>query len=637
MKSNLAFIVFFFIVVFSCKNLYSLSKEFDELNIAQINDSVEFQLYSNLIDKLLPNQTTEALDYSNRLMVLANRTQKSDFIAQSHYHYAKVLLSIDEYDNALFHFLKAYKIFESRGDTLGLAQCLNNLGTIYFYYNDTESAKKSYFSAYYHIKLINENKYEPEILYNLALVLSKENQLDSAFAYFKVAELFFSQSNNQKGIIKVQIGIGETNLNIGNYSMALNQFEKALKKDSLLSISEIGYLHTQIAKIYIQQKKIEIAKSNIDKCLKLAQKHNLYRIEEQSYYLLAQIDSILLNNKRAYSNLMKSNLILKKINQSDRLSKIAQMQGIYSSEAKQREIEKLKNENLFKSKENAFQRNITYLFIFLIILAIALVLVLLTDSKARRKLYYVLVEKNKKLFESQKELESLSMTKDKFFGIVAHEIKNPFVNIIGVTDFLNEKWDTLPEEKKKILIAALKENSIKGFKLLENLNIWSRAQLGQIVVNKKLNSLSGLVNEELFYADKLIRKKSLLLINQIDTDVLAYFDFEMIRTVFRNILLNAIKFTFENGRIIVEINSGQTQVILSVTDNGIGVPKEYSNKLLSIETQYIAKGTNFEEGTGLGLIISKDYIEKNGGQLWFESEEGKGCTFYFSLPKVSQI
>ena len=230
------------------------------------------------------------------------------------------------------------------------------------------------------------------------------------------------------------------------------------------------------------------------------------------------------------------------------------------------------------------------------------------------------------------ELKNLNITKDKFFSIIAHDLKGPINGLIGLSDLLLEDFDDLPQEKIKEMHQLIKDTSEKGLKLLLNLLEWARIQTGRIQFSPSKQSINRLAEEIFNFLEANARLKSINLINDLPQEYSADCDYNMINTVLRNLVNNAIKFTYNDGEVRVSALQENGFLIVKVKDNGMGIKPEHIQKLFKLDEQVTGEGTNKEKGTGLGLILCKEYVQMHGGEIWVESDLGKGSCFAFSLP-----
>jgi PAS domain S-box-containing protein len=233
------------------------------------------------------------------------------------------------------------------------------------------------------------------------------------------------------------------------------------------------------------------------------------------------------------------------------------------------------------------------------------------------------------------ELKNLNTTKDKFFSIIAHDLKNPFITILGFSELLLSDYNELNDEEKLFYIEEMKKSAETSHSLLQNLLQWSRSQTGRIVFQPKILPIDKIILDNIELLKPTAEQKEIKIdYSQLSTiNVLA--DEDMTSTIIRNLISNAIKFTGRKGKINITVVDSDSFVNISVKDSGIGMSEETLQKLFQLDTSYSTEGTEKETGTGLGLILCKEFIEKNGGTIMVESKYGEGSTFHFTLPKPS--
>jgi PAS domain S-box-containing protein len=237
-----------------------------------------------------------------------------------------------------------------------------------------------------------------------------------------------------------------------------------------------------------------------------------------------------------------------------------------------------------------------------------------------------------KLKEYAGELELANNTKDKLFSIIAHDLRSPFNTILGLTNLLNDKYSIYSEEDKKLIVEKLKESSENAFNLLENLLAWSLAQREGIKVTAEKIDLHEIASAQIDVLKNAAILKNIGIDNQISPGTYADADKNMITTVIRNLLNNALKFTHSGGNIILTTLNQNDMVEVSVKDNGVGIETDILKELFKSGDTHTTKGTANEKGTGLGLMVCKEFVETNGGEIWVDSVEGKGSKFSFTLP-----
>ena len=238
----------------------------------------------------------------------------------------------------------------------------------------------------------------------------------------------------------------------------------------------------------------------------------------------------------------------------------------------------------------------------------------------------------KKLQEQTELLNELNRTKDKFFTIIAHDLKGPFNSILGLTELLVTEYDNISEKERLNFIKLLHSSSNSTYKLLEDLLEWSRLQRGHFEIQKEELNLIRLINESIEPSLTNANQKEITVIKNIESHILVKADSNSIKTIIRNLFNNAIKYTPNGGFVEFNALQNENEIEISIADTGIGMSPDRISKLFRIETSHSRLGTNDESGTGLGLILCKDIIAKNNGNIWVESEPGKGSVFRFSIP-----
>ncbi|MBU8892146.1 MAG: hybrid sensor histidine kinase/response regulator [Bacteroidales bacterium] len=242
-----------------------------------------------------------------------------------------------------------------------------------------------------------------------------------------------------------------------------------------------------------------------------------------------------------------------------------------------------------------------------------------------------------KLSESYKEIKLLNATKDKFFSIIAHDLKSPFSALLGFSELLLENHAIYNDAEREEYIKYINDGSIKTYKLLENLLTWAQSQTGRIKFTPEKINITALINEIILLLKETAGNKEIKLILNTENNLLVNADKNMIETVIRNLVSNAIKFTPKGGDITIKSRTitdenNQRLAEISVNDRGVGISPEIQYKLFKITENVSTKGTEKEPGTGLGLILCKGFVEKHGGRIWVESEVGKGSIFLFTVP-----
>ncbi|HEX7585162.1 MAG TPA: two-component regulator propeller domain-containing protein [Prolixibacteraceae bacterium] len=273
----------------------------------------------------------------------------------------------------------------------------------------------------------------------------------------------------------------------------------------------------------------------------------------------------------------------------------------------------------------------TWWFRLIIISAIIFILASIYFSRVRQ-LKNQKIQLKKSVAIKTAELHELNASKDKFFSIIAHDLKNPFNAIIGFSEILKEEIQASDLAAIEEYAGLINTSAVQTLRLLENLLEWANSQTGKIVFKPVPIKLNDLLNEEFSILNDMAIGKNIELKNSITDDLTIFADKNMIKTILRNLTSNAIKFTHKNGKVEVNalINNGHVEI--SVSDNGIGMTQEAMAKLFRIDANLSTYGTENEKGTGLGLILCKEFVDKHHGKIWVETKLGVGSQFKFTLP-----
>jgi signal transduction histidine kinase len=235
------------------------------------------------------------------------------------------------------------------------------------------------------------------------------------------------------------------------------------------------------------------------------------------------------------------------------------------------------------------------------------------------------------------ELKELNATKDKFFGIIAHDLKNPLSSLIGASELLINYANQLDKDNILNISMLLHGSAQQGYALLENLLEWSMTQTGKLEFLTQKMTLNEVIKDTIAIFKTQATNKNVDLLCKINGILEAEFDKNLISSVLRNLLSNAIKFTPKNGKVYVLAHKMNDHIEICIKDTGIGLPENIGNNIFRIDVKYTREGTEQEKGTGLGLLLCREFVERHGGKIWVESKLGEGSEFKFTIPVKTQV
>jgi two-component system, sensor histidine kinase and response regulator len=237
-----------------------------------------------------------------------------------------------------------------------------------------------------------------------------------------------------------------------------------------------------------------------------------------------------------------------------------------------------------------------------------------------------------KLMNAERSLRESLAAKNKLFSIIAHDLRGPMGSFMMMLDLISAHIGSISIDKLQKQINQLQDSSKNTYHLLDNLLTWARSQTGAIKYDQKIHNLRSCVEESIRSLVPAAKSKGISIENNVDDNFLAYFDLNTITTVLRNLVSNSLKFTKEKGMVKIESTKNENSFVLSISDNGIGISDDNIDKLFNESHNFSTIGIKGEKGSGLGLLLCKEFVQKNNGKIWVESKPELGTTFFFTLP-----
>jgi signal transduction histidine kinase len=323
------------------------------------------------------------------------------------------------------------------------------------------------------------------------------------------------------------------------------------------------------------------------------------------------------------------------ITEKQQSDQIANLEKQYETEKKEHEIIRLNAQHELTNIQLTKNKQLKFLAFITAVLLLILVVFILLKYFDKLKSNNLLEEKNRLIEKSEQELRLLNASKNKFFSIIAHDLKNPLHNVMGYSFLLSKDYDKFNEDERRKFATDINQSTNNIFRLLQNLLEWSRSQTGRLKFSPIEIQFKRILDNALSVLHSLANQKQINLKYNHEANLQVFADPMMIETVLRNLISNAIKFTPENGTIEIEARNTGNEVLVSVKDTGIGISEADLANLFRIDSKVKRKGTNNEDGSGLGLVLCKEFVDKNNGSIWAESIPGKGSTFFISIPAAT--
>ncbi|MCF7859520.1 MAG: tetratricopeptide repeat-containing sensor histidine kinase [Candidatus Cloacimonetes bacterium] len=570
-------------------------------------------IYGNL------GKLDSAFYYYNLAIDVAEKIKDSTQIAYSlnnigDYYFKNALFSI-----ALEKIYDAYEMFEKLGDERGRAYALNDIGEIYLKQKNYEKAL-DHFLRSGEIRLRrNDYRGYAKSLINEAHTYEMTGLADKALEVYHKALEYSRKAGYIKGESWVIAGISDIYAQQGKYEEALEKRFESLKIDLKIG-NKYGEIinYNQIGAIYLSQGLLSQAEAYLKKAM-IESKTTGHRDQLMiSNNLLRKLYLDSGNYRDAYKYLESYEAIEDSIFSQENSNKIADLQSAFITERKDRENELLK-------KEIEFEQETRNYFILITLLVSGVVILFISLFRSERKA-------NKKLNEVNQQLNELNAQKDKMLSIIGHDLKNPVGAIRSFLEALHNDYNEMEEEERKQFIHYSYESSEKLTKLLLELLEWGRLTRGIVDIQISNFDLKEVI-EELTVLMAPSAKQKNIKIEYFDCDKQIKTDRNMINTVLRNFVNNSIKFTPHGGTISISSNEDENYNYICVKDTGVGIEQNKIEDLFRIDRVTTTLGTSQEAGTGLGLPIANEFVQKCGGEILVESILGEGSKFILKLPK----
>lgn len=673
--------IIFFLLIITSISLgqvfsFSISTDTTDIQLEEETDTSRIFILNKIAERNLttyPGKAFEKASEALQLSVLLN-DQPSKATSLRNMGLSHMHLFFD-YEKALEYCFEALKIEEGLSLKSGEATTLMVIGSIYEEVGNNTSALDYYRKSLRIGKSLEDDVNISKLNHKIGKSFSKLQQYDSALLYHNKALNYEIEKNNKKGEADALNAIANVYTTIGNTADAYHFHTRALalrreikdKPGEALSLNYIAEIykktgnyvrahknldvalaiwiqlnkHTALAEtynnigeVYLLQKRYLKAQEHLEKGLNYALEINDKKSIRFSYEKLYTCHLAQNNYKQALENKNYYLAIDEFIQSEENEKKITELQSLYELNKKESEIMALKINQQIKEMELRDQENFhTFLIVVLSFITVIVMLVLYL-YRLKQKSNQQLTITNEQINKNNEALQAANATKDKFFSIIAHDLKGPLSSLTSFSNLLINHTSSLSQEEIQLVAKDLDKSVGNLFSLLENLLEWSRSQTGIIEYNPEKLNLSEMVNNTIQLLEVSAQNKQININSSIAEHIIVLADRNSITTVIRNLLSNAIKFTDLGGQIEVIAEESRDNIYIIIKDNGIGMSKEVQDKLFKIENKYTSKGTNNEKGTGLGLILCKEFIEKNGGTITVTSKEMEGTSFCFNLPKT---
>lgn len=612
-----------------------------------IEDSLKVNLWFELSEAYRQVNADIALNYARMADTLAQKLKYEKGRAWALNRISGALWMKGNYPDAMRYAFDALKIFEKLNDKKGIAQSYNSIANTYNMENDLHKSLEYYHKSIEIYEQLQDYHNVSRGHSNIGRTYFYMKKYPEALKYIKKI-LDVPEEKRDAVIYSIALNTsGDVYQAMNQNAKALDYYFKALKVIEPLKINRvITYSTRGISEVYQKTGRINESNYYAEKTLRISKE--IGYIENIKNAALILSDNYKKNQdfEQALNYYVEYSIAKDSMYSQEKTKEIKKIQESFTIYQKQKEIELLKTEKKLQNEEYAKQRIILYSLVSGIILVSILFFLMYRSNLIKQKTNRILTIQRNRLTEQNFEInrqreEILSQSemlkeannlKDKLFSIIAHDLRSPFNSLLSIIQYLDNQAFT-PEELK-FLKERLHRNIISLSDMLNNLLAWADQQMNGAKRNVKAIQMNDLVQRNLKVLEIPASEKNIKINAEVEENTIAYADNNQIDSVFRNLLNNAVKFTMSQGSINIKIKKTNKNILVAIQDNGVGIPSEVLNKIFSSESRVSTLGTAKEVGSGLGLMLCKDFVENNEGKIWVESKENEGTTFYFTLPTM---
>lgn len=636
------------------------------------SDSVKVSLLLALSEAYQYSSYAKALEYATQAQQLAQQLNQYWAVKSTFRQMGLLSAQTGDFGTALKIDNQNLTYAMEAKDSAGIAEILNFLGNDYLDMGQYDEAYYYFTQSFRVAKAINDSMKMNFAIHNVGSVFKELGQYDIALSHYKTARSIGEKLNDEDGLAYLYDESGDVYLRRKEYALAEENLLKALQvvrarriqiveprtlsKLAKLAFArgdyeralayydstqrlhqsnahEFGLADSQLGKaeVFMAQGKFKDAKALVQQSLAITQQINAYKLEIRGYDLLSRLAERENNLKDALAYYKRFKTMEDSAYSQKVIEKLYQNQLRFETENKDSEIALLSQTQAQQANELKRQEFIRNIFVVVFALTAILLFTVYRSGQRRIRINKLLMEHQEEIKRRSLELEQLNQVKDKFFSIISHDLRSPMNALAAILDMADKKQLSADEFAQLTKELRIQFNHTKT--LINNLLDWTLLQMDKLKIQEDRVDLQSMVDEN-FRLLSSLHLKDIQMINEISPGTFAKADTNMVNLVFRNLILNGIKFTDAGGTIKVAARSENGKIVVSVTDNGVGIAPEVQNILFEKTSGYSTRGTANEKGTGLGLILCKEFVEKNGGTIWLESEPGKGSTFYFTVKQA---
>ena len=591
------------------------------------------------------NDYSEAVQNYIESALFFGEDNNSEYLGTVYIRLGNIYNLLGRYDKSLEYHSLALNIHEKANDSTRMTHSYNNLGNVYLGLKDYKAALIYYNKAVVMCRSMEYDFLLPTLYNNMGLAHEGLDEYAKALDYYRLAiELARKIENMEVRVSSL--------MHTGNVYISLNENDRAMvalmEAQRMVNGMPDKFLKATVAvslgHLYVKEERFDEAIASFKDALSLTKGINSFPLLLEIYYGISEAFLGKGDYKRASEYLMLHSAMADSTYNTKSNERLNLLRVGFESQTIERENQLLKQQNIFSQLALDRQRTIRNLLIIISVIVVLSAFFLYSLYQSKNEKNILLAERNMQVVKQKDELNQLykeqyklNETKNKFFSIVAHDLKSPFQTILGFSELLSFEYENLTEQQRIDASKNILKVSNETFRLIENLLEWGRTQTGMANASFKMFNVRELVLKTLPVFDTQLEKKNLKIITDLPPLLQAWADMDMIMAVIRNLVSNAIKFSPPGSEIRINSRLSQNRIYISVVDSGEGIPQEIKDRLFTFDPKVQRAGTLGERGTGLGLTLCKEFMELNDGSIEFESEPGEGSTFSMVMHSQSSL
>lgn len=594
------------------------------------SDTTKVWLLNDLVNSLRERDNQKALKYALEARDLAQLLGYKRGLAKAENHIGWIYYRTGQYSKSLAASTRSLKISQELTDDLSAATALVNIGAIYYEQKQYPLAIQNFSEAY----RIGKNFSDPTLMArscnNMAYSFLAQGSYDSSKIYSERALALGEEHKLPYMRAFAHRTLGDIALEQKRINDALAQYQLCyvFSSDAGNTFIQSSVLH-RISKAYFLSGKTSLAIEKLKENIAIARQYHYQDELERAYKLLSEIYFKRNDMEQAYAYQSAYVAIHDSLYNQRNSEQLALMQIRFDTEIKQAKIDLLTKDSDLKEARIRSQQLFIYFYIGCLILSMILAAVFYMSNRRNRKAKTDLEEKTTAIGEQAEQLKNLNATKDKLFSIISHDLRSPVASLKALMEIVSTSG--LSHEEFVDVSKALKRNLDSVYEDLNHLLVWAQTQLKGIHAVPEEVALKEMIDDKIKLFEEFSSLKQLTIENHVPEGVRVWADRNHVSLIIRNLLGNAIKFNRINGYIHIHSVSRNGEFEISVRDSGVGISAEDRKKLFNPETHFTRPGTNMEKGVGIGLLLAKEFIEKNDGRISVKSVQGEGATFSFTL------